>query len=65
MDILNKDEISKILIDFKPQRLINFAAETHVDFSIENPDAFVKTNISGTYNLLQSVVNYKNSKNDG
>ncbi|HET8754129.1 MAG TPA: dTDP-glucose 4,6-dehydratase, partial [Salinimicrobium sp.] len=38
--------------------LINFAAESHVDNSISNPDAFVETNIAGTFNLLQNAYSF-------
>ncbi len=37
---------------YKPTDIIHFAAESHVDFSIENPSLFVETNINGTHNLL-------------
>jgi dTDP-glucose 4,6-dehydratase len=40
--------------------VVNFAAESHVDRSIENPDTFFKTNIMGTYTLLESAL--KNNK---
>ncbi len=38
--------------------IVNFAAESHVDNSINNPDPFIETNIIGTYNLLKSCLNY-------
>jgi dTDP-glucose 4,6-dehydratase len=38
---------------FKPDIIINFAAETHVDLSIKNPKAFIQSNINGTFNLLE------------
>ena len=41
--------------EFKPSYIVNFAAETHVDNSIENPDNFIKTNIVGTYTILQTL----------
>jgi dTDP-glucose 4,6-dehydratase len=53
-DIENKADIEKIFssdIDI----VINFAAESHVDRSIMDPDAFIKTNIIGTFNLLETV----------
>jgi len=53
-DIGNKADIEKIFssdIDI----VINFAAESHVDRSIMDPDAFIKTNIIGTFNLLETV----------
>lgn len=53
-DIANKDIVDDILLEHKPRIVINFAAESHVDNSIENPDDFIHTNIYGTYNLLRS-----------
>jgi len=51
LDICNKEKIDQIMhrgIDY----IVNFAAESHVDRSIEDPSIFVKTNIEGTQNLL-------------
>ena len=45
---------------FKPNVVINLAAETHVDNSIKNPKTFINTNIQGTYNLLELSKNYHN-----
>jgi dTDP-glucose 4,6-dehydratase len=50
--------IQNILIKYQPRALIHFAAESHVDKSIENPWLFMKTNIEGTLNLLSCVKNY-------
>ena len=52
-NICNKEAMLKIFDEFKITHLINFAAESHVDRSIKNPDEFLKTNILGTYNLLE------------
>ena len=52
-DICNRHLMSKIIIDFKPDCIINFAAESHVDNSIENSDEFIHTNINGTHTLLK------------
>ncbi len=43
---------------FKPSHVIHFAAESHVDKSIDSPGLFVESNITGTYNLLQSALSY-------
>ena len=51
-DISNEKTIKFILNEFKPNFVVNFAAETHVDNSIKNSYPFIKTNIIGTYNLL-------------
>ncbi len=62
-DINNRKKISKILNRYKPLGLFNLAAETHVDRSIDNPHAFLKTNIFGVFNLLEAVNLFnKNSK---
>ena len=62
LDINNESKLFEILISFKPNRIINFAAETHVDFSIKNPAAFLNSNIIGTFKLLDAITKYKNSK---
>ena len=58
-DISNKNNIFKILKKFKPIGIFNLAAETHVDRSIDNPQAFLKTNIFGVYNLLETMKLFK------
>ena len=62
-DIMDGDLISKILEQYQIDYLINFAAETHVDNSIANPDDFIMTNIVGTYKLLQSANKYYQNLN--
>jgi len=63
-DIINKNKINNILNRYKPHAIFNLAAETHVDRSIDNPENFVKSNILGAYNLLESIRLYekKNKK---
>ena len=51
-DIRDNFLVNKIFEDFKVDYVVNFAAESHVDRSIEDPETFVKTNILGTLNLL-------------
>mgnify|MGYP001235958951 CR=1 FL=1 len=51
LDISSK-KIESAINSFKPNKLINFAAESHVDNSINSPEKFIKTNINGVYNLL-------------
>lgn len=51
-DICNTKLINEIFNDYKIDGVINFAAETHVDNSIKNPDVFIRTNINGVFNLL-------------
>ena len=51
-DICNKNKLTQSIEKFKPDFIVNFAAETHVDRSIENSSSFIKTNILGTSVLL-------------
>ncbi|MET3652792.1 dTDP-glucose 4,6-dehydratase [Dyella japonica] len=57
-DIGDRALIQRLLSDYRPQAIVNFAAESHVDRSIEGPAAFVETNVSGTLALLESVRDY-------
>ena len=52
-----KDLIKDFLFRIKPNLIINLAAETHVDRSIDNPDIFVNNNVIGTLNLLEASRN--------
>lgn len=61
MDI-GYEEVYDILVKHKPDYIINFAAETHVDRSISFPDSFVQTNVFGTYNLLRCLLRYHKEK---
>jgi len=51
-DISDLESLKEIFKQFKPQIVVHFAAETHVDRSILNPHIFIKTNIIGTQNML-------------
>ena len=57
-DILNHEAISKIFNEFKPQAVFHLAAESHVDKSITDPISFVKTNVTGTANMLDIANRY-------
>ena len=48
----------QLLADHQPRAIINFAAESHVDRSIDGPSAFVETNVNGTLNLLEQSLAY-------
>ena len=50
--------VSELLESFRPSAIINFAAESHVDRSIDGPAAFLQTNVLGTFNLLQESSSY-------
>ena len=54
-DICDRPLVEKILRDHKIDTIIHFAAESHVDRSIEGPGAFVRTNIQGTFSLLEAA----------
>ena len=60
-DIANSNLIINLLQKYQPRAIINFAAETHVDRSINSPEVFIQTNIVGTYKLLESTLKYFNS----
>ena len=57
-DICNYDLLYNSIINFKPNFIVNFAAESHVDRSINSPQNFINTNILGTYHLLESSRKY-------
>jgi dTDP-glucose 4,6-dehydratase len=57
-DIRSKEAFGKTLKEFKPSAVLNFAAESHVDRSIEDPLLFVETNVLGTANLLNLALEY-------
>jgi len=54
-DINKKNVIIKTLKKYNPSVVFNLAAETHVDRSIDNPEPFIKSNINGVFNLLESI----------
>lgn len=57
-DIADRAMVYKLFEDEKPDMVVNFAAESHVDRSITNPDVFLKTNIIGTGVLLDACRKY-------
>lgn len=57
-DICDFETMGQILAKYKVRGVINFAAESHVDRSINGPGQFIKTNIIGTYQLLEAVRDY-------
>ena len=57
-DITDKEAIEKIFETEKPEVIVNFAAESHVDRSIEDPGVFLKTNIIGTQVLMDACRKY-------
>ncbi len=61
-DINNKKKLTEIFKRYKPKVVFNLAAETHVDRSIDGPENFIKTNINGTFNLLEVLRFLKKKK---
>ena len=54
-DICLAEQVEKIIDEFQPDAIVHFAAESHVDRSIDGPAAFIQTNIIGTFNLLEAA----------
>ena len=52
-DICDQALVERILAEHRPRAVVHFAAESHVDRSITGPEAFLRTNIDGTFNLLE------------
>ena len=59
-DIGNGALVSSLLRQHRPRAVLNFAAESHVDRSIHGPEDFIKTNIVGTFRMLEEVRTYWN-----
>jgi dTDP-glucose 4,6-dehydratase len=57
-DIADKDAMTRVFADARPDAVLNLAAETHVDRSIDRPQLFIDTNIVGTFTLLETARNY-------
>ena len=60
-DIAERSDLEKVF-SRKVDMIVNFAAESHVDRSITDPDAFIRTNINGTFQLLEMARNYNVEK---
>ena len=57
-DICNREAVDKLFEEEKPDIVVNFAAESHVDRSIENPGIFLQTNIMGAATLMDACRKY-------
>ena len=57
-DILDRDLVRALLRKHRPRAIVHFAAESHVDRSILGPSAFLRTNIDGTFHLLECAREY-------
>ena len=60
-DISDKNKLTNLIDQYRPRAVIHFAADSHVDRSISASDTFIKTNILGTYNLLEICREYQSS----
>lgn len=56
VDIRDKETLMEVVEDFHPDAIVHFAAQTHVDRSIVDPEPFFSTNVMGTLNLLQTAL---------
>ena len=64
-DIRDSTLMGELITRYEPHAIMHLAAESHVDRSIDGPGAFVSTNISGTYNLLEAVRAYNQKTCEG
>ena len=58
LDICDREGVYRLFEEEKPDIVVNFAAESHVDRSIENPEIFLQTNIIGTSTLMDACRKY-------
>jgi dTDP-glucose 4,6-dehydratase len=58
VDICNSQALRRLFAQYTPQCVVNLAAESHVDRSIEGPSEFIRTNVWGTFVLLQEALCY-------
>lgn len=63
-DICDRNTIDALVVEHKPRAILHFAAESHVDRSIHAPADFVKTNVIGTFTLLEATRAYWNALPD-
>jgi dTDP-glucose 4,6-dehydratase len=57
-DIGDAALVGRLLAEHRPRALVHFAAESHVDRSIHGPEAFIQTNVVGTFRLLEAARSY-------
>ncbi len=63
-DICDRELVAELLITYRPQAIVHFAAESHVDRSIHGPDDFIRTNVNGTFSLLEEARAYWSALSD-
>lgn len=64
-DIADESAMRDLFLEAKPDAVMHLAAESHVDRSIDGPGEFIRTNINGTFSLLQAVRAYLDQADDG
>lgn len=57
-DINDNELLNTVLHQYQPTAILHFAAESHVDRSIDSPEAFIQTNVNGTFHLLEATRRY-------
>ena len=57
-DICDRDLVDRLLAQHRPRAIVHFAAESHVDRSIHGPGEFMRTNVTGTFTLLEAARGY-------
>jgi dTDP-glucose 4,6-dehydratase len=60
-DICNREQVRALLQQHRPRAVVHFAAESHVDRSIDGPGEFIQTNVVGTFSLLEEARGYWNA----
>ncbi len=60
-DICDASAVGSVLREHQPRAIVHFAAESHVDRSIASPDAFIRTNVQGTFVMLEQAKGYWSS----
>ncbi len=63
-NILDRNLLKRIFSEYDIDTVVHFAAESHVDNSIESPDIFIKTNVNGTFELLSAAREYWKDRKD-
>lgn len=58
LDISDKEKVDALFAEYKPEIVVNLAAQAGVRYSIENPDAYIQSNINGFHNILEACRNY-------
>ncbi|MGB8844757.1 MAG: dTDP-glucose 4,6-dehydratase, partial [Terracidiphilus sp.] len=64
-DICNAELVGSLLREHRPRAIVHFAAESHVDRSIVSPEAFIRTNVMGTFTLLEQARAYRAELDEG